>query len=253
MIALITGASSGIGADMAQVLSQMGYDLILVARRRDLLEQLKQQLPTNVTVIATDLSVEESCIALFEQVKNEPVDIVINNAGFGLMGAFDKTDLMTELEMINVNVKAVHILTKLFLVEFKKRNHGFILNVSSAAGFLPGPLMSTYYASKAYVLNISQAIWEELRQQKSDVHISVLCPGPVPTDFNKKAKAKHISGKGLPSSVVAAYAIRQMFRKKRVIIPGLGVKLMCNIQRFIPMRPLLVFCYKRLVHKGALE
>jgi hypothetical protein len=144
-------------------------------------------------------------------------------------------------------------LTKLFLSDFKRRNRGYILNVSSAAGFLPGPLMATYYASKAYVLSLCQAVWEELRQAGSRVHISCLCPGPVPTEFNKTAGAKHISGKGLPSRVVAGYAIGRMFAHKRVIIPGLSVKLMCNLQRFLPTRLLLCLAHKRLVYKGALD
>ena len=253
MMALITGASSGIGADMAHVLAKRGYDLILVARRREAMEALKSELKTNVRVIALDLGKEENCLALYEQVKGEPIDILINNAGFGLMGAFDKTDMQAELQMVDVNVRAVHILTKLFLKDFKARDRGYILNMSSSAAFLPGPLMATYYASKAYVLWLSQAIWEELRQAGSNVHISALCPGSVPTEFNKKARAVHISGKGLPSAFVAEYAIRRMFQKKRVIIPGVKMKVFYVAQRLIPMRPLLVFCYKRLVHKGALD
>ena len=253
MKALITGASSGIGRDMAVILAQQGYDLILVARRLDLLEKLKEELPVDVQVIALDLGKEEACKALYETVRNESIEVLINNAGFGLIGAFDRTDLETELQMIDINIKAVHILTKLFLVDFKKRNRGYILNVSSSAGFLPGPLMSTYYASKAYVLWISQAVWEELRQENSNVHISALCPGPIPTEFNKKAQVQNISGKGLSSEYVASYAIRQMFRKKRVIVPGFGMKIAHQIQRIAPMRALLIFCYKRMTHKGIPE
>ena len=253
MKALITGASSGIGRDMAHVLAGMGYDLILVARRAELLEQLKDELPVEVRVIALDLGRDENCMALYEQVKDEPVDILINNAGFGLIGPFHTTDLETELAMIDINIKAVHILTKLFLKDFIIRNSGYILNVSSLAGFLPGPLMAAYYASKAYVLYISEAVWEELRQKKSNVHISALCPGPVPTDFNKIAQAKRISGKGLPSRMVAEYAITQMFQNKRVIVPGFSSKLAHGVQRILPMRALLAFCHKRMTHKGALD
>ncbi len=253
MKALITGASSGIGRKMAEVLAGRGYDLILVARRRNLLEELKSELPVDVRVIAADLGKEESCRELYEQTKDEPIEILINNAGFGLIGAFDRTSLETELDMIDVNIRAVHILTKLFLKDFKKRNHGYILNMSSSAGFLPGPLMSTYYASKAYVLSMSQAIWEELRQQKSKVHISALCPGPIPTDFNKIAQVPHISGRGVSSRYAAEYAIRKMFRKKRIIIPGFGMKLVLGIQSIMPMRAKLIFCYKRMKKRGALE
>lgn len=253
MKALITGASSGIGRDMAKVLAKQGYDLILVARRQELLEELKRELSVDVRVIAMDLGREDSCRSLYEQTKDEPIEILINNAGFGLIGAFDRTSLETELDMIDINIRAVHILTKLFLKDFKQKNRGYILNMSSSAGFLPGPLMSTYYASKAYVLWMSQAIWEELRQEKSSVHISALCPGPVPTDFNKKAHVAHISGKGLPSEYVAEYAMRQMFRKKRVIVPGFGMKFAHGIQRIAPMRALLIFCYKRMKRRGALK
>ena len=253
MKALITGASSGIGRDMAFVLAKMGYDLILVARRKELLEKLKSELPVDTRIIALDLGTEENCKALYEQTKDEPIEILVNNAGFGLIGPFDKTDIQAELDMININVKALHILTKLFLKDFIKKDRGYILNVSSLAGFLPGPLMATYYASKAYALYISEAVWEELRQLNSNVHISALCPGPVPTEFNKKALAKRISGKGLPSAYVAEYGIKQMFNKKRVIVPGLSSKFAHGIQRIMPMRALLAFCHKRMIHKGALD
>ena len=252
MKALITGASSGIGRDIAFVLADRGYDLILAARRADLLNRLADELPVQATVIACDLSTESDCRALYEQTKDEKIDILVNNAGFGLIGAFDKTDLEVELNMVDLNIKAVHILTKLFLKDFIERDAGYILNVSSSAGFLPGPLMATYYASKAYVLWLSEAIWKELRMAKSNVHISALCPGPVPTDFNKVAQAKHISGKGLSCVYVAEYAIKKMFAKKRVIVPGFGMKVAHGIQRIVPMRALLAFAYKRMVHKGAL-
>jgi short-subunit dehydrogenase len=217
------------------------------------LEELKRELAVDVRVIAMDLSIEDSCRLLYEQTKDEPIEILINNAGFGLIGAFDRTSLETELDMININIRTVHMLTKLFLKDFKQRDRGYILNVSSSAGFLPGPLMSTYYASKAYVLRMSEAVWEELRQEKSSVHISALCPGPLPTDFNKIAQVPHISGRGLPSKYVAEYAIRKMFRKKRVIVPGLGMKFALGIQRIAPMRARLIFCYKRMKRRGALE
>ncbi|MDD5018308.1 MAG: SDR family oxidoreductase [Eubacteriales bacterium] len=253
MKALITGASSGIGRDMAHVLAGMGYDLILVARRKELLAQLKEELPVEVRAIALDLGQGKNCMALYAQVKDEPIEILINNAGFGLIGPFHMTDINTELAMIDINIKAVHILTKLFLKDFIKRDSGYILNVSSLAGFLPGPLMAAYYASKAYVRYISEAVWEELRQQKSNVSISALCPGPVPTAFNKIAQARRISGKGLPSAVVARYAIKQMFKKKRVIVPGFGMKAVHGVQRILPMRALLAFAHKRMTHKGALD
>lgn len=243
MKALITGASSGIGRDMAIILSNMGYDLILVARRQDKLDELKVELPTAAENICLDLSSEESCYSLYEQTKNQSIDILINNAGFGLFGAFDQTDLNTELRMIDTNIRAVHILTKLFLKDFKRKNSGYILNVASSAAFLPGPLLSGYYATKAYVLRITQAIYEELRREGSRVYIGALCPGPVETEFDKTAMVK-FSVKGLSSEYVARYAIKQMFKRKLTIVPGITMKLARFFERFVPDKPLLRFAYR---------
>ena len=190
MKALITGASSGIGRDMARVLSDMGYDLILVARRKDKLEKLKKQLSTDVKIICLDVSSTYNCTKLYNKVKDEDIDILINNAGFGKFGEFNDIKLDDELGMIDVNIKAVHILTKLFLNDFVARNKGYILNVASSAAFQPGPLMATYYSTKAYVLHLTEAIYEELRKNNSNVWISVLCPGPVNTEFYKVAKVR---------------------------------------------------------------
>ena len=243
MKALITGASSGIGRDMAEILSTKGYDLILVARRLDRLEQLKQTLHTHVEVISADLSDEASCIGLYEQVKDEKIDVLINNAGFGVFGAFDTTDLQKELSMIDTNIRAVHILTKLFLRDMKARNSGYILNVASSAAFMPGPLLSSYYASKAYVLRLTQAIYEELRRAGSAVHVSALCPGPVRTEFNSVAQVK-FSINGLDSHEVAAYALKNLFAGKLVIVPGTMMKMGRFFSRFVPDRQLLKITYK---------
>ena len=242
MKALITGASSGIGRDMAEILSAKGYDLILVARRLDRLEQLKQKLKTNVTIISADLSDEKACIGLYEQVKEEKIDVLINNAGFGLFGAFDTTDLHEELRMLDTNIRAVHILTKLFLIDMKARDSGYILNVASSAAFQPGPLLSSYYASKSYVLRLTQAIYEELRRTGSGVHISALCPGPVHTEFDSVANVK-FSVKGLESRDVAAYALTQMFKGKLVIVPGTMMKLAHFFGRFISDKQMLKIAY----------
>jgi len=163
MKALITGASSGIGYAMATYLSSLGYDLYLVARRKDCLEELKKKLKTKVTIISLDLSKEENCYKLYEMTKGEDIDFLINNAGFGLFGFTTDISLDKELEMINVNIKAVHILTKLFLQDFYKKNSGRILNVASSAGFLAGPYLNTYYATKNYCLKFTLAIYEELK------------------------------------------------------------------------------------------
>ena len=135
-----------------------------------------------------DLRDAKSCRMLYERVKAEEIDILINNAGFGLCGAFDETSLDRELEMIDLNIRAVHVLTKLFLKDFIARDHGFILNVASIAAYAPGPLMATYYASKAYVLRLSQSIYGELRRRGSHVHVAALCPGPVRTEFQSGSR-----------------------------------------------------------------
>ena len=184
MKALITGASSGIGRDFAHVLGSMGCELILVARRENRMEELRNELPVPVQIICADLSSERECFALYEQVREEHIDILINNAGFGVFGAFQETDLTEELKLIDTNIRAVHILTKLFLKDFTARDAGYLLNVSSASAFAPGPLMAAYYASKVYVLHLTLAIWKELRRQNSRVSISALCPGPVNTEFD---------------------------------------------------------------------
>ena len=164
MKALITGASSGIGRDMAKYLGNKGFDLVLVGRNLEKLEEVKQSVKTNVETIQMDLSTEENCVDLYNKVSN--IDILINNAGFGTFGEFTETSLATELEMIKTNITAVHILTKLFLQDMVKKDKGYILNVSSIAGFLPGPLMATYYSTKAYVLRLTQSIQQELKKQK---------------------------------------------------------------------------------------
>ena len=239
---LITGASSGIGRDMARILSEQGHDLILVARRKKKLEDLKKQLNTNVEIISMDLGSTFNCMKLYNKVKGH-VDVLINNAGFGLFGSFTETNLEKELDMIDLNIKSIHILTKLFLKEFKERNSGYILNVASSAGFMPGPLMATYYSTKAYVLHFTEAIYQELKEQNSKVHISCLCPGPVHTEFNKVANVE-FNIKGLDSYDVASYAIKKMFQGKLIIIPSLKMKLACSLSRITPTKLLLKITYR---------
>ncbi len=242
MKALVTGASSGIGRDMAEYLSNQGYELILTARRQDRLEEVQQKLKTNSRIICTDLSDPQACIDLYEQVKDEKIDVLINNAGFGLFGAFDTTDLQDELRMMDTNIKAVHILTKLFLKDMKARDCGYILNVASSAAFQPGPLLSSYYASKAYVLRLTQAIYEELRRAGSHVSVSALCPGPVRTEFDSVAGVR-FSLNGLESRDVAAYALKKMFARKLVIVPGIVMKLLHFSIRFAPDKLILRTAY----------
>jgi len=238
MKALITGASSGIGQETARYLSRLDYDLILVARNQRDLKALAKTLPTKSQVIALDLSVPENCFKLYNEVKDQTIDIVINNAGFGLFGKMIETDLNRELTMIDLNIKAVHILTKLFLQDFTKRNKGYIMNVASAAGFMAGPGLSTYYATKNYVLKLTLAIYEELRTSHSKVHICVLCPGPVKTSFNK-VSGGNFRIDGISSKFVAQYAIDKMFKNKLIIIPTLQMKFVIFLSRFLPTKLLL--------------
>lgn len=242
MKALITGASSGIGRDMAKVLANRGIDLILVARRKDKLEELKEELKINVEIISLDISSKENCIKLYEMVKDKNIDILINNAGFGVFGKFDEADLDKELNMIDLNIKTVHILTKLFLKDFKARNYGYILNVASSAAFSAGPLFASYYASKNYVYRLTEAIYEELRRDKCNVYIGALCPGPVDTEFNDVANVK-FSIKSLSSKYVAEYAIEKMFKKKLIIVPGKVMKITRILQKIMPEKVVLKFCY----------
>lgn len=221
MRALITGASSGIGREIAKVLSEKGFDLVICARREDKLLALKSELKTDVRVITADLSDEKECFRLHEEAGD--IDILVNNAGYGVFGAFDKTDLQKELNMLDLNIISLHILTKLFLHDFIEKNSGHILNVASSAAFMPGPLFSSYYASKAYVLRLTQAIHEELYRAGRSVYIGALCPGPVRTEFNKTAGVE-FSLSGLSAEYVAQYAVKKMFAGKTVIVPGAIMK-----------------------------
>ncbi|MFA7689002.1 MAG: SDR family NAD(P)-dependent oxidoreductase, partial [Bacilli bacterium] len=168
--------------------------------------------------------------------------ILINNAGFGVHGSFYNTDLNKELEMIDLNIKAVHILTKLFLKDMKERNSGYILNVASSAAFIPGPLMATYYATKAYVLRLTESVYGELKKENINVKISALCPGPVDTEFNCVVKVK-FSVKALNSKYVARYGIDQMFKGKLVVIPGIKIKVGRLLSRILPLKLLINFGY----------
>ena len=242
MKALITGASSGIGKCMAYELAKRGIDLILVARDEEALNKIKNDVRVNTKVIALDLQVSKNVFKLYDKVQNENIDILINNAGFGLFGLFSETDLDRELEMIDLNIKAYHILTKLFLKDFIKKDSGYILNVCSSAGFMAGPRLSTYYATKNYVTKLSMAINEELRERKSKVSISALCPGPVNTNFNKVADGEFSIKEASPEKV-AKYAIDKMFKKKMIIVPTFRMKLAVFGVRLIPYRLQLIVAY----------
>lgn len=232
MKALITGATSGIGRDMAVLLAKQGIDLIIASRDTKKMKQLAKRLPVNVKIVTVDLSKAEDCYYLYHETKSENIDILINNAGFGAFGHSWEVPLETELNMIDLNIRAVHILTKLFLADFRARDDGYILNVASSAGFLAGPLMSTYYATKSYVLRFTEALHEELRRAGSNVKISALCPGHVETGFDQRANVKHSIG-GLTSQKVAKIGLNGMFRGDVVILPGLLMKLTYLGEKFL--------------------
>ena len=250
MKALITGASSGIGKDMAIILANKGYELVLVARDEKKLEEVKNELSqiTKVEIISKDLNNEENCKEIYKEVEN--VDLLINNAGFGDCGNFTKTSLEKEINMIKTNIIAYHILTKLYLIDMKAKNEGKILNVASIAGFMPGPLMATYYATKNYVVKLSEAIREELKKEKSKVQISILCPGPVKTNFNKVANVK-FNLREADSKKVAKYAIKELEKGKFYIVPGLDVKIAKIGAKIIPTSIMQKFAY--MAQKRKLE
>ena len=242
MKALITGASSGLGECFACLLNNMGYDLILVARRKKRLEQIKNRLNGNIDIYDIDLSSTFNCHKLYNKVKNEDIDIIINSAGFGMIGEFSKTKLDKEMDMIDLNIKATHTLTKLFLDDFIKKDKGYILNVASIASFEPGPLMATYYATKSYVYNLTMAINYELKMINSNVYVGCLNPGPVDTEFNEIAKV-NFKLKGRSSDYVCNYALNKMFKGKKVIIPGLREKLGYLGAKFLPRNLILKYVY----------
>lgn len=241
MKALITGASSGIGKDFAKILSNTYDELVLVARDSNKLEEVKKELEVNTKIktVSMDLSDYNNCIKLFND--NKDIDLLINNAGFGDCGYFEKTDLNKDISMINTNVVALHTLTKLYLNEMIKNNNGHILNVASIAAFVPGPLMATYYSTKAYVLKLCQSIKEELKHKNTNVKISVLCPGPVKTNFEKTANVEFQISKA-DSYKVANYAIKHLNRF--YITPGIGVKFTRVLSKILPSSLISKFIYK---------
>ncbi len=230
---LITGASSGIGRDIARYFDSLGCELILVARREDRLKELAESLKSNPRIIAMDIGSAEKAMALYEAAKEEKIDILINNAGFGLWGDFTETSTEREVEMIRLNVEAAHVLFKRFLKDFKERNSGKILNVASAAAFAPGPYMAAYYASKSYVLKLTQSAAYELKAVKSQVTVSALCPGPVNTEFNSVAGVR-FSVKPLSSEYVARYAVINLIKGKTVIVPGISMKAAAIAAKIVP-------------------
>lgn len=236
MTALITGASSGIGRDIARRLSKMGVRLVITGRNRERLEELQSELgKRRVKIIIADISDRKECFRLYREASRYGIDILINNAGFGLYGSFADADLNRELDMIDVNIVSVHILTKLFLRDFRERGKGYILNVASSAGFMPGPLMATYYASKNYIVRLTEAVSEELRAEGSSVYIGAFCPGPVDTNFSKTAGVRFALN-GISSEYAAKCAVNGMFSRRMLIIPTAVMKAGVVFSQLIPDR-----------------
>ena len=232
--ALITGASSGIGKEFARRYAEKGYRLILTARRESVLQRFGEELSTDVVIIPADLSDEKQCFELLEKLKDEDIDVFINNAGFGLAGSFLTTDIEREVNMIKVNDIAMHIMFKGILQKMDARGSGTILNVASSAGLFPGgPYMAGYYASKAYVVSLTRAVVQELKEKGSNIHVCALCPGPVDTNFNRNADVV-FSLKGISASQCVSECLKEMDRKKIIIVPSVMMKAAVSLSKLAP-------------------
>ena len=251
---LITGASSGIGYEFAKIYAKKGYNLVITARRKNNLDRIKQELESFdtaicVDIIVLDLSKQNSAKELYEVVKQRGIliDTLINNAGFGVYGNFIETDIEKEIDMIELNIKSLVVLTKLFLKDMVSRNNGTIINVASTAAFQPGPLMSVYYASKSFVLSFTEAIRNEVRD--TNVNISVLCPGPTDTEFEKSASLEESSLftklKVMKPEKVAIIGYKGINRNKSVIIPGILNNILITFNKIIP-RALVINIVRKL-------
>lgn len=240
---LITGASSGIGLELAHIFAQNNHNLILVARNKNILSSLKENLKSlykiDIKIIPLDISGEVNSINLYESVKKKQleVDILINNAGVGYHGKFIEKKIQSDLDLINLNIITPTVLTKLFLQDMVKIGRGKIFNIASTASFQSGPLMSVYYGTKSYLLNFSEGIAEELRN--SDIKITTLCPGPTKTSFEKMDKIE----KGLFKNFhiaspkdVAKYLYKNIDTKKDILIHGRLNKIMIFLTKFIPRK-----------------
>ncbi len=238
MKCLVTGASSGIGRDICKYLSSLNYEIIMVSSNEKKLKEVSKEIK-NSTIYVCDLSNQKEVDQFLKFINKERPSIVINNAGFGAFGFYDEVSMEKDINMINVNLITVHKITKTVIKYMEEDNFGYLLNVSSSASFMPGgPVLNTYYATKSYVKSYTLSIYEELKKRKSKVNVSVLCPGPVNTNFNNVAKGT-FSVKGLSSEYVAKYAIDKMFLGKTIIIPGLSMKVLIFLSKFAPSKLLL--------------
>jgi short-subunit dehydrogenase len=241
-VVLITGASGGIGLELAKEFAAAGHDVVLVARGKDRLVPLASELEAAhgvaAWVVAADLAEPTAPMAIYEQVQRLgiTVDTLVNNAGFGTNGPFAETDLDAELQMLQVNATALTHLTKLFLRDMLARRRGRIMNVASTAAFQPGPYMAVYYATKAYVLSFSEALAAEL--QGSGVTVSVLCPGPTSTGFQARARMDETRLMRIPwmmdAATVARLGYRGLMAGKTIVIPGIANRLLAFSVRLAP-------------------
>jgi short-subunit dehydrogenase len=240
--ALVTGASAGIGIDLAECFAKDGYDLIIAARTESALKAVGERISkthrVKVTAIASDLGVIGAGARLAAQIAQRglSVDVLVNNAGFGHAGGFAWEPIEPQLGMIDLNVRALTELTHIYWKGMLAKEQGGVLNVASTAAFQPGPLMAVYYASKAYVLSFSEALWEEARG--TGVHVSCLCPGPTASNFRERAgTGKTRLGKTLavmPSMPVAEEGYQGFVRNKRVVVTGGRNKLLVSATRMLP-------------------
>jgi len=250
--ALVTGASSGIGAALARLFAQNGYNLVVVARGQKALQELADDLTrtfgVTITVLPKDLAQPQAPAELVAGLTQQgiQIDVLVNNAGFATYGLFTEIDLAAELEMMQVNMVALTHLTKLLLPGMVQRGAGKLLNVASTAAFQPGPLMAVYYATKAYVLSLSEALAEELRG--SGVSVTALCPGPTRSGFQQRAKmedSKLVSGEIMDVETVARAGYRALMDGKTIVIPGAQNQAMAFAVRLLPRK-----LVTRLAHRA---
>lgn len=236
---LITGASSGFGYEFVKLFSKDGYDLILVARNLTRLKEIKKEFANSqITVIEKDLTKPNAIKELYTEIKEKDlrIDVLVNNAGYGLYGEFDEISIEKQLNMINLNITALTELTYYVIKDMKSNKNGKILNVASLAAFFPGPLMATYYATKAYVLSISQALAEELKG--TGITVTALCPGPSATNFAKAAAADKtkLFENGMSAEAVSKIGYEALMKNKRFVVSGKLNKLGAFFGKRLPQK-----------------
>lgn len=235
MRALVTGGTSGIGKEIALELSERGYDLLLVSRNKNDFKEIEKEAKTSVEFRSFDLSKEEECRRLLSETEDTKIDLFVSNAGFGDIGPFDRTSIEKEVEMVKVNDIATLILVKGFMIRFTEKDRGRILVTASAASFGVAGYMNVYYASKAFVYSLMHGYYRELRDRKSKVSVSVLCPGPVKTGFEKRGNMK-FSFHAADPKIIASYTVPRFLKGKFEIVPGLSMKLSHVFSHFVPKR-----------------